>query len=109
MDEDEDGDDDGDCSEDEVALQGGAEAVLDAEWSCGLTETDWHTMNKQYRLGGYNFVVATPLAELLMLRTCLEPFRHLLAAHLLLSGESWEKEQQAADMSFRLGKAGAEP
>ena len=74
-----------------------------------LTETDWRTMNKQYRLCGYNFVVAAPLAELLMLRTCLELFRHLLAAHLLLSGESWEKEQQAADISFRLGKAGAEP
>ena len=107
--EDENGDDDGDGSEDEVALQGDAEAVPDADWSSGLTETDWHTMNKQYRLGGYNFVVAAPLAELLMLRTCLEPFRHLLAAHLLLSGESWEKEQQAADISFRLGKAGAEP
>ena len=25
------------------------------------------------------------------------PFKHLLAAHLLLSGESWEKKQQAAD------------
>ena len=90
--EDEDGDDDGDGSEDEVALQGDAEAVPDADWSRGVTETDWHTMNKQYRLGGYNFVVAAPLAELLMLRTCVEPFRHLLAAHLLLSGE---KEQQA--------------
>ena len=65
-------------------------------------------MNKQFRLGGYIFVVAAPLPELLMLRTCLELFRHLLAAHLLLSGESWEKEQQAADFSFRLGKAGAE-
>ena len=59
-------------------------------------------MNKQFRLGGYNFVVAAPVAELLMLRTCLERFRHLLAAHLLFSGESWEKEQQAADTSFRL-------
>ena len=77
--------------------------------SSGLRETDWHTKNKQYRLGGYNFVVAAPLAELLMLRNWLEPFRHLLAAHLLLSGESWEKKQQAADISFRLGMAGAEP
>ena len=107
--EDEDGDDDGDGSEDEVALQGDAEAVPDADWSSRPTETDWHTMNKQYRPGGYNFVVAAPVAELLMLRTCLEPFKHVLAAHLLLSGESWEKEQQAADISFRLGKAAAEP
>ena len=73
--EDEDGDDGGDGS--------------------GMTETDWHTMNKQYRLSGYNFVVAAPLAELLMLRTCLERFRHLLAVHLLLLGESWENKQQA--------------
>ena len=94
------GEDDGDGSEDEVALQGDTEAVPDSNWSSGLTETDWHTMNKQYRLGRYNFVVAAPLAELLMLRTCLEPFRHLLAAHLLLTGESWEKEQQAADTFF---------
>ena len=65
-------------------------------------------MNKQYRLGVYNFVVAAPLAELLMLRTCLELIWHRLAAHLLLSGESWEKEQQAADIPFRLGQAGAE-
>ena len=42
-------------------------------------------------------------------RTCLEPFRHLLATHLLLSGESWEKKQQAAVISFRMGKADAEP
>ena len=53
-------------------------------------------MNKQYRLDGCNFVVAAPLAELLI-------------AHLLLSRESWHKKQQAADISFRLGKAGAEP
>ena len=66
-------------------------------------------MNKQYRLAGYNFVVAAPLAELLILRICLEPFRHLLVAHLLHSGKSWEKEQQAADILFCLGKAGTEP
>ena len=64
--------------EEEVQLK-----VQVEEEEMGETETDWH---KQYRLGGYNFVVVAPLAELLMLRTCLEPFRHLLAAHLLLSG-----------------------
>ena len=42
-------------------------------------------------------------------RTCLENFRHLLVTHLLLSGESWEKKQQAAGRSFRMGKADAEP
>ena len=57
--------DDGDGSEDEAALQGDAEGVPDADWSSGLTKTDWHTMNKQYRLGGYNFVVAVPSAHLL--------------------------------------------
>ena len=44
--EDEVDDDDGDGSEDEVALQGDTEEVPDADWSSGLTETDWHTMNK---------------------------------------------------------------
>ena len=45
--EDEDGDDDGDGSEGRVALQSDAEAVPDADWSSGLSETDWHTVNKQ--------------------------------------------------------------
>ena len=41
--EDEDDDDDCDDSEDELALQGDAEAVLDAHWNSGLKETDWNT------------------------------------------------------------------
>ena len=66
-------------------------------------------MTKQYRLGGYSFVVAAPLAEHPMLRTILEPFRHLLAANLFsILSESWEKKQQAAETSFRLGMAGVE-
>ena len=90
--EDEDGDDDGDGNEDEVALQGDAEAVLDADWSSVLTETDWHTMNEQYRGCGYHFVVAAPLAELLMLRTCLEPFRHLLTGACIAAKGCLEAE-----------------
>ena len=72
-------------------------ALQSDDWSSGLTDTEWHTMNKQYGLGGYSFVVAEPLAQLLMLHTCLKPFRHVLAAHLLLSGEAWEKKQHAAE------------
>ena len=70
---------------------------------------DWHTVNKQYRLGGYNFVVAALSAGTSDVAHLPGAVQASSCRSLAAFGRVVGDGAASADTSFRLGKAGAEP
>lgn len=66
-----------------------------------ITDVDWQKLNREYRQGGFELLQSQPLANMLVLRTFLEPFRLLMAKYLKMSGDGWDDELQVADIKFQ--------
>lgn len=63
----------------------------------GQTECDWAAINAKARKEGFCFIKGLPLARLMLLRRCVEPFRKLMADHFRMGSEAWEARQRACE------------
>jgi hypothetical protein len=86
----------------------GASSAQDSTGQPEMAATDWQAMNRQYRRGGFEFVTRAALGEVMILRTCLEPFRIIMSMHFKLSAEKWEIQQRALDAKVIEGNASVE-
>ena len=68
---------------------------------------DWQALNAKFRQQGFFFIRQQPLAAVLLLRLCIEPFRSFFASHILLTSEEWEVRQRVADAGYLRGGPGS--